>query len=377
MNHDCEVADKFLEPLLSRSSITVPVKRFSSLQDALSGCRVSLLNSKHWRMALCWSVVVATALGVAYGVAFSNDPHQSLFSAYAEALPMAPSSALAAGIEAYEKGYMQEAIPLFEQAIAAQPSDPTPHLWLARALQKQGGADNTARAIQEFRQVLQVDPNNVEALSTLGEVLTWDMTTRPEGITMLKRAYELDPNKPDAAKALVQVMIWEQRFDEALPYAQHIHPMLAQDKAWLKQYALILTQTHHYPEALAIYENQLNVRDTHDLSVLENYALILWYAGRKQEAQALYGSLMGQVNRLNGTMKGVHLLALSGLAYAMNDYASSYETDRMVIGMYPKLNHPNVQLRMARSLTHMGRYPEAMAIYQALYQRGELESYAK
>ncbi len=327
--------------------------------------------------SLCVGLVLLTGLGLALSVSLVFHHTALIPYAHAETMAMAPSSALAAGIEAYEKGFMQEAIPLFEQAVAAQPSDPTTHLWLARALQKQGGAENTARAIQAFRQVLQLDPQNVEALTTLGEVLTWDMATRQEGVAMLKRAFELNPSKPEAAKALVQVMIWEQRFEEALPYAQQVHPMLAQDKAWLKQYALILTQTHHYPEALQIYENQLNVRDTHDLSVLENYALILWYAGRKQEAQALYGSLMGQVNRLTGTMKGVHLLALSGLAYAMNDYASSYETDRMVIGMYPKLNHPNVQLRMARSLTHMGRYPEAMAIYQALYQRGELESYAK
>ena len=77
------------------------------------------------------------------------------------------------GVEAYKAAQYDEAIDSFKQAVIGEPKSLRAHLYLATAyladLYTTGSRsdDKTRRAQQEFASVLELDPNNLAALSSL------------------------------------------------------------------------------------------------------------------------------------------------------------------------------------------------------------------
>jgi predicted amidophosphoribosyltransferase len=71
----------------------------------------------------------------------------------------------AQGAAAYEADRLQEAISLFRQAIAADPTDPSFHVNLAVAL---GEAEDADAAIAEYRRALELDPNSTGTYLSMG-----------------------------------------------------------------------------------------------------------------------------------------------------------------------------------------------------------------
>ena len=77
------------------------------------------------------------------------------------------------GTEAYKAAQFDEAIDSFRQAVAADPQSVKAHLYLATAYladlytTAQSDEDKSRKAQQEFARVLELDPKNVHALSSL------------------------------------------------------------------------------------------------------------------------------------------------------------------------------------------------------------------
>src|SRR5258706_928119 len=79
------------------------------------------------------------------------------------------------GIEAYKSARYQEAVEYFQKSVDLKPTEVSPHLYLATALMPQNipGAEspenlNFARKAEpQFNAVLQLHPQNVEALRSL------------------------------------------------------------------------------------------------------------------------------------------------------------------------------------------------------------------
>lgn len=86
--------------------------------------------------------------------------------------------ALDRGVQAFSSGQFPAAVVLFQKAVDLDPSFPSARLWLAAALMQQyipGGEspENQAlwnRAVGEYRRVLELDPRNKTALSSLASL---------------------------------------------------------------------------------------------------------------------------------------------------------------------------------------------------------------
>lgn len=287
----------------------------------------------------------------------------------------AQPASLRQGIQYYNKGYVEKAIPLLEKAASRHPKNEDAFLWLARAYKKQGDPASLEKARMAYERVIGINPDNVEALAALGEMLSWNPGARSRGIDLLSRAVLLAPDNIQAARALTDALYWDNRLQEALEYAAPIAETMRDDSEWTANYADILTKTGHADKAVAVYEDILNVSQSDDLSLQLNYALALYQDNRRQEAAMAYEAVKPRIMAMAGNA-GVDLkLALSGLAFEMNRPWDVIEIDQSLPDHV--LRQKGVQLRIARALVKTYRIPEAIDIFQRLYEADLLSASEK
>ncbi|MFI5227986.1 MAG: tetratricopeptide repeat protein [Gemmatimonadales bacterium] len=75
------------------------------------------------------------------------------------------TSSLQQGVDAYKAGQREVAVSAFTRATRENPSDPLPHIYLARMSREVG---NFTQASQELQLALQADPSNAIALREMG-----------------------------------------------------------------------------------------------------------------------------------------------------------------------------------------------------------------
>ncbi|MDX2084305.1 MAG: tetratricopeptide repeat protein [Candidatus Melainabacteria bacterium] len=286
------------------------------------------------------------------------------------------ASATQLGIAKYNKGYIRQAIPLFQQGVKQQPNSADAHLWLARSLRKQGGAANFQAAARAYERVVALSPDNVEALSALAEIRSWNIATRDQAVEYYRRAYALAPNRADIAKSLSQVLSWSRQYEDALRIGEPVAEQFTKDKTWRAEYAFVLTKNHRSSDAIAIYENELNVKQSSQPNVLEGYAAALIDAMRYAEARTVYQQLKPLVEKLPADKKPPHHLAMAGLAYELAEYNDALAWDQTLPESMLS-EDTSIALRMARTLAKLNRPTEATQVFYNLYQAGKLSSNEK
>ena len=128
------------------------------------------------------------------------------------------------GAQMYSQhGQHAKAIAVYDRGLAALPNDPV--LVYDRGIE-QANAGSTDAALADFRKVLELSPDNVEAMNALGFTLADADRDLPEATTLLRKALAA---KPDAA-AVLDSWGWLQyrlgNLDQAKTYLQ---------RAWHKQ----------------------------------------------------------------------------------------------------------------------------------------------
>lgn len=128
--------------------------------------------------------------------------------------------ALNRGVQAFKNGRYAQAVTEFQKAVDLDPSFPTAHLYLATALMQQyipgaESAENAAlfqRASGEFRRVLEIEPGNKVALSSLASLdlnaKKWD-----EARAGYKTLLNVDPDNAEAYYSLAFIT-WAQWYPE-------------------------------------------------------------------------------------------------------------------------------------------------------------------
>jgi tetratricopeptide (TPR) repeat protein len=282
------------------------------------------------------------------------------------------SAALNQGISNYNRGYVAKAIPLFEQATRQNPQSETAFLWLARSYQRQGKPADLAKAKAAYQKVLSINPNQVEALSNLGEMWSWDPALRAEAVNMLKRANELKPSDISISKKLAEALFWQGSSMDALRYAAPIAHQYQNDKKFMAEYAQMLSLTGHADEALKIYNTVLKGEGNQSISLKVDQARAFNGSGQKQKAQALYEEICRMVANTSLSKEPDFIQSMSSLAFDLGLYADSLKWDQTL----PDSTHrmKDVQLREARSLTKVFRVPEAIERFHRLYEAGLLNA---
>ncbi len=284
--------------------------------------------------------------------------------------------ALQQGIYNYNKGFIKKAIPLLQKAVQQSPNNEQAQLWLAKALKKQGGAANLEAAKNAFEQVIQINPDNVEALTALGEMLSWQPQTRGRAIELLQRADRNKPGEPAVVKVLAQSLYWEGRYAEALNLVEPLADRFQNDKGWMTTYASLLAKTGSPEKAVEIFENNLNAPNSKDYYLRQAYAVALFQAGRTDDAKGLFNTLAQEADTLPVDKQVALKLGLGGLAYDMGMFDEAIRIDRSLPPDALEAR-PEIQLRIARSLAKTQRIPEAVSQFQAVYQSGRMSSVEK
>jgi tetratricopeptide (TPR) repeat protein len=276
------------------------------------------------------------------------------------------TGALNAGISNYKRGYIAKAIPLFEQATRQSPQNETAFLWLARAYQKQGKPADLEKSKAAFQKVLSINPNNAEALSSLGEMWSWDPAMRGEAIGLLKHAYELNPNDASISKKLAEALLWQGNAMDALRYAAPIANLYRNDKKWMREYAQMLSATGHADEALQIFNTVLKDEGARSISLKLDEARALHQSGQTQKAQALYEEVCRTVEGTAQTKDSSFIQSMASLAFDLGLYNDSLKWDHSLPEGAKR--QKDVQMRQARALQRASRVPEAIEFFNRLYE---------
>src|ERR1700730_17567457 len=146
-------------------------------------------------------------------------------------------------------------------------------------------------AITVYHQVLATEPENVEAMIGLGEVLFWTGNIEAAAAT-LKSVPE---NKMDdnGKLMLADLLVAKKDYEPAIrifsaylerkPDDSPVRLKLADAQSWTKR----------YPEAIANYERILEARP-HDRQVRRKYGMVLSWAGQNEKAAEQLGQSLNE-----------------------------------------------------------------------------------
>ena len=137
-------------------------------------------------------------------VSAARKAYQQAADAYALAYSKASSALLAQKLyqTRVQLGETEAAHEALRQWLAEHPEDVPPRSLLAQALLN---TNQQAEAIEEYRKLLEYDPDNVSALNNLAWL--YQEENNPEGIKYAERAYELVPNRPEVIDTLGWLLV--------------------------------------------------------------------------------------------------------------------------------------------------------------------------
>jgi tetratricopeptide (TPR) repeat protein len=168
-----------------------------------------------------------------------------------------------------ENSKPDEAIAAYKQAAALEPKDPEPHLAAGALLEKQ---DHFADAIQEFQQVLVIDPASADALTGLANIY---MRGRrfPEAEAMLRKLVALNSNDAAAHLQLGRVMAAAGENDAAIAELLTAQKLAPTNAGIARDLADLYSSAGKYVEAETIYRALLSTSPNsaelhHDLGVV-------------------------------------------------------------------------------------------------------------
>ena len=229
------------------------------------------------------------------------------------------SGATKKGYDLLKKGWVDDAIKAFQQALRSNPQSLQAKLGLAIAYNRAGQIED---AFQAYQQVLALDPSNQAALKIVGMMGTYRPEWNKPGIKALNTLLELNPDDVQSRYYRALLYSYQGQFSESVadfeivlannptPEAiigaaqtysysgdyQKAKELFNRYKASGKEitdyaavaYALTLRKTGNPQEAIAILESQLQRSETLDqLAILARAQLSQAYITNKQSAEAL------------------------------------------------------------------------------------------
>ena len=189
---------------------------------------------------------------------------------------------------------LEQAIGLYEQAIAKNPRSAVAYSGLANAYthaEYVGAANSEERhrkAATVARKALELDPNLAEAHVALGDVLFHHGNDVAGAEREFRRAIELDPNLAEAHSYYAYLLMRTDRLDEAIARARlavKLSPLDASSSIILAQ---SLTFSRRYKDAVAVLEHALKF-DPQSNTLLVELAVAHSMLGEHEKAVSEFG----------------------------------------------------------------------------------------
>ena len=261
-----------------------------------------------------------------------------------------------AGYSLLERGWVDDAIRQFQQAVQREPTSVTAQLGLAIAYQRAGQDDN---AWQAYQQVLVLESTNRQALSAIGQLGSYRAEWQSVGIDALTTLLDLAPEDIPARSQRALLLGYQGRFAEAI--ADYDIILAANPTAGtLQDAAQIYTYSGNYKQALILFERYLATGESLSNSAVTAYAQALQTAGRNPEALILLQ------RRVQAEPNSIALRSALAVAYQNNQ-----QPQAALDTLAPLRDQPEAGLSLARALSQIARqsgdtalYREAIALYQ-------------
>jgi tetratricopeptide (TPR) repeat protein len=266
---------------------------------------------------------------------------------------LAAQSDLTLGQKKFRRGDYSGAIKAFSKAGHSLDAE----LWLARSYRKNG---NIAQTVARYKTILKLQPSNLEALTTLGELLSWKEQTRGEAIAMLQRAAAIKPEDMVLSKKLATIASWRQ---ETRPIAiKEFSKVVANDpKDWqsAKSLAQMLSWNKDYANAEIYFKSFLQAHPD-DTEMRLQYALMLSYQPeRRLDAISQFEALMHLMPADKNVLRGLAETEL---------WAKQYQSSIDHLTQLVDKNPTDRQLKndLAQAYYYSKQYKQALVLFNEL-----------
>ena len=196
-------------------------------------------------------------------------------------------TALNLGTELQAEGRLDEAIEQYRQVLALTPDDALAHSNLGTALAARGRLDE---AVGHYERALALAPGDADAHSNLGNaLLALDRTA--EGVASLRRALDLDPGSAEAHAALGIALHDGGGLDDAVVHLRRAIDLGAASADLHNRLGIVLGSQDRLDEAAVEFRRALDLARDH-LDAHVNLGTALQMQGRLDEAVAQFREAM-------------------------------------------------------------------------------------
>jgi tetratricopeptide (TPR) repeat protein len=298
------------------------------------------------------------SLSLTLGLLFTATPMLTLAEATAVmAQTQSVPSEIRQGYVLLGKGWVNDAIAVFQQAIQRYPDSLEAKLGLAIAYRRAG---RDVDAWQAYQQVLQQDPNNTLALKTVGTLAGFRPVWQTRGIEALTTLLSAVPNDNEARSQRALLYGYQGRFTEALAdYEIVLKGNVAPDV--LLNAAQIYTYAGDTQRGLALfeqYQSRSQVAISGNAAIA--YARALRAGGNTAQAIRVLESQLVQ---------GDNVQARSELSQA---YLTNQQPVQALAVLDPLRDRAEARLPLARALNEIGKQenrPDLTAQSASLYKQ--------
>jgi tetratricopeptide (TPR) repeat protein len=271
------------------------------------------------------------------------------------------SASVQSGYSLLERGWVNDAIEAFRQALRNDPSSLEARLGLAIAYQRAG---QDAEAWQAYQQVIAQDSDNITALTAIGELGGYRPEWQQQGIAALSKLLALRPSDLAARSQRALLYGYQGLLIEAIAdYEQVLSTNPS--PALVLEAAQIYTYSGDFVAGLSLFEQYLRTNQTIPDQGLIAYTQVLREAN---QASAAVEILTMRLRSLSDT-DPVSFELRSALALA---YQADQQSEQALASLDALRNQPTAQLPLARALSAIGRQTQDQALYAEaadLYQQ--------
>lgn len=274
------------------------------------------------------------------------------------------------GYTLLNRGWVNDAIAQFQQALKRYPNSLDARLGLAIAYQRAGRDGDAWTA---YRRVLMQDPNNRTALAAVGVLGGYRTEWQAAGITALTRLLQQTPNDTAARTQRALLLGYQGRYAES--FADYRTLLQAPKPEALLGAAQIYSYSGSYAQSRSLFNRYRATGKALPDGSLTAYARTLAETGDRGQAIQLLEAKLRQPNLpdwlapdLRGTL---------AIVYQMNQ-----QPEQALQVLQPLRNQPRATVVLARALSVLGRrsgnpqlFQESVALYRQALQQTANPSY--
>ncbi|MEO0683797.1 MAG: tetratricopeptide repeat protein, partial [Cyanobacteria bacterium J06649_11] len=284
-----------------------------------------------------------------------------IFNNIAPAQAQNNSSLVERGNRLLQKGWVNDAIKVFHQAIKRNPKSIKANLGLANAYNRAGNID---KAWNFYQRVLEIDPNHKSALKKVGLLGTYRTNWQLKGIEALSRLLSLSPSDLEARSLRALLYYYQGRINDSVADYQILLSKNPTPEIRLAA-AETFTYANKYQEALELFNSYLSTGKSITKYPAVAYARTLRKTGNPTKAVKVLKAQLTDSNSLDS-------LAIATRSELSQAYIANNQPTEALAVLKPLRGKANAGLSLARALNEIRKFTNDSTLVEEianLYQQ--------